>query len=75
MRLVLVAVGEYLLDEVVEVGVGAEGALRGQLLPAGGALLVAGAQRSDDALGAKSEEENKFSSGSDLFNSSVFRLH
>ena len=55
MRLVLVAVGENLLDEVVEVGVGAEGALRGELLPARGALLVAGAQRGHDALGAKPE--------------------
>ena len=62
MRLVLVPVGEYLLDEVVEVWVGAKGALRCQLLPAGGALLVAGAQRRDDALGAKPEWEMKLSS-------------
>ena len=59
MCLVLVPVGEYLLDEVVKVGVGAEGALRGQLLPAGGALLIAGSQRRDDALGAKPEWEMK----------------
>ena len=59
MRLVLVTVGEYLLDEVVEVGVGAEGALRDELLPARGALLVAGAQRRNDALSAKPEIERQ----------------
>ena len=57
VRLVLVAVGEDLLDEVVEVGVGAEGALRGQLLPARRALLVPGAQRRHDAFGAKPEKD------------------
>ena len=40
---------------LVEVGVGAEGALRDELLPARGALLVARSQRRDDAFGAKPE--------------------
>ena len=74
VRLVLVAVGEDLLDEVVEVGVGAEGALRGQLLPARRALLVAGAQRRHDAFGAKPEMERKSCTFLPRFSMSLLNL-
>ena len=57
LLIVLLPVGEDLLDEAVEVWVASKGPLRDELLAARGALLVARAEGGDDAVSAESEKK------------------